>query len=62
MFNAGLAYYKNGLSADDYKNALKWFGKAIDEGFDNRSRALDYIKKMKEAGYITEEEAAPWLG
>lgn len=62
MFNAGLAYYKNGLSADDYKNALKWFGKAIDEGFDNRSRALDYIKKMKDAGYITEEEAAPWLG
>ena len=62
MFNAGLAYYKNGLSTEDYRNALKWFGKAIDEGFEDRSRALDYIKKMKDAGYITEEEAAPWLG
>ena len=61
MFNAGLSYYRNGQSTEDYKNALKWFGKAIDNGLEDRSRALDYIIDMEAKGYITKEEASPWL-
>ena len=60
MYNAGLAFFNAG-QGDDYDNALLWFGKALDNGFTNRNDALKYIQHMVDKGYVSKEEASPWL-
>ena len=60
MYNAGLAFFNAG-QGDDYDKALLWFGKALDNGFTNRNDALKYIQHMVDKGYVSKEEASPWL-
>ncbi len=57
MYNAGLAYY----GAEDYDNALTWFGKAIDSGYSRPDDARSQIRSMVDAGLVSEKAAKKWL-
>ncbi len=57
MYNCGCAYYTRGW----YSDALKWFGKALDYDFDRSFYLKQDIEQMVKDGYVTEEEAAPYL-
>ena len=57
MYNAGLAYY----GAEDYDNALTWFGKTIDGGYSRPDDVRRQIQSMVDAGQISEKDAKKWL-
>ena len=56
-YNAGLAYY----AAEDYDNALTWFGKAIDNGYYNPDEARSMIRSMADEGLVSEKDAEKYL-
>ena len=57
MYNVGCAYY----TMNDYQNALLWFGKALDNGFERSFYLKQDIENMVSAGLISEEDAAPYI-
>ena len=57
MYNAGLAYY----GAEDYDNALTWFGKTIDGGYSRPDDVRGQIQSMVDDGLVSEKEANKWL-
>lgn len=57
MRNAGVEF----SNAGDYENALIWYGKAIDNGYEKSDDLKTTIKKMVSDGKVSAEAAAKWL-
>lgn len=57
MYNTGCMYY----NMRDWQNALTWYGKALEYDFDRSEALKQDIRDMVADGYITEEDAAPYL-
>ena len=57
MYNTGCMYY----NMSDWQNALTWYGKALENDFERSEALKQDIRDMVADGYITEEDAAPYL-
>ena len=57
MYSAAVCFYNDGK----FSEALKWFGKSIDNGYSRPSVPKNDIKNMVEAGQVSAEDAQKWL-
>lgn len=58
MFNLGYLYEKGRGVPQDYKQALQWYGKAKEAGNED---AEAVIQELVNKGFISAEDAKPWL-